>query len=106
MFRKSDRSILNSICSQIRDDNFENRYNTRCVEIQQERIVNQQKIIDSLLDVLCEKYTDQTLIIGFGQNIHPIVVRNGERINEDNLKSIHYEWLGHENESIHIEYKK
>ena len=106
MFKKNDRDTLRLIYSKLVKVNFDAISNERDIMIQQEVIDHQRNIIDSLLDVLCEKYTDQTLIIGFGKDVRPFVIQNGERVTEDKLKSIHYDWIHGNTESIHIEYKK
>ncbi len=105
MFTKRDRSMLDILYSKLNENEWKDEYNQRSIQIQQEVIRHQKEIIDSLLNVLCEKHTDQTLIIGFGKNIHPIVVQNGDRVTEDKLKSVHYEWVNGNTESIHIEYE-
>lgn len=98
MFKSRDRNKLDIIFSKIiKDEKTKSEHN--------DLIQNYQYIINALLDVLCEKYRDQTLVIGFGKNVCPIVVQNGERVIESKLKSIHYDWTRGNTESIHIEYE-
>lgn len=106
IFRNNDRDTLESIYSKINDANLNAISNRKYMQLQHDMIDCQRNIIRSLLDVLCEKYANQTLIIGFGKDVCPLVVQNGKRVTEDMLKSVSYRWTKNKSESLHVEYEK